>query len=440
MPSFSHFLPLLALSVFSAGALVHCSSAARTVDPPGDAGPDALPDAAADVSPDHTDDAEASVPEAAPPPCSVRTSDADAGVIDPTFQPFTWTLPASDYTASSYPPKVAVAPGGDAYVAVAVGGPEGDAGSVNESLYVVVMHVQASGDADPSFGTGGLVTLPSWTGLYDLIVDHNGDAVVTGVSPTAANTPGGGFTIVALRPDGSTDFTIDGISANYDCAGCIADGADGYLALGPQGMVNIPRNGLYVVTDQLPVVTHLFSTCRMRQDAAALYLHCGDGGGGEVVRYDLHGVLDPSFGSGGAAATPWDPVFDPWIAPDGSLFLTAADEPGPNFLEHFLSNGTVDPAYPTSTSVEPAFPVFYAAPRCDGTELFVESGPAGPVMETMGPSGPPLKGAGAVTARLLPDGGTYWSDSYAIDSHGAVLALYSTGLSGIELVRVLPSN
>ena len=454
MPPFARHLPLVALSALSAVALLHCGSSGSSGGPTPDAGPlsvaaaldggavdasDAAPaadDAASDAPGDDASDG--SPP--APPPCNVRTSGTDAGIVDPTFQPFTWSVPATDDLDITYPPLLAVAPGGDVYVAVDVTGP-GSTG--NGGLDVVVMHIQASGAADPSFGTGGVVTLP-WTTLNDLIVDHNGDVVVTGTTPTSASTPGA-FGLIALRPDGSTDFSVGSVSvaATQPCPGCIADGADGYLTPSYTAMFNVTPSGVVAQTGTLPTVSEPFDVCRMARSATALSLYCGYGGagGGEALRYDLHGVLDPSFATGGVFYTEWDPMLAPWVPPDGSLYL--AGDPilgGVNDLMHLLGNGTQDPAYPSLSTVVTPSVVLYGAPRCDGTELFFEGpGTESFSMETIGPSGLPLASAGTV-AIPEPDGGDEWPIAYGADSHGAILVLSRVGVASIGVARVLPSN
>jgi len=456
MPSVVRHVPFLALSALSAAALLHCGSSDPTGAPTSDAGPrlvatldggpvDASPsppdDAASDAPPsDAATDASDSAPPP-PPPCNVRTSGTDAGLVDPTYQPFTWSAPASDSIDITYPPLLAVAPGGDAYVALELTSVEA---GVSEGVLLDVLHLQASGAIDPSFGTGGVVTLSSWTRLYGLIVDHNGDIVVTGLTPTSA-TVTNAFALLALRPDGSTDFQVDAVDVGgtQPCAGCIADGLDGYLTPSYTAMFNVTSGGAVTQTDTLPTVSEPFDVCRMARSSAALSLYCGYGGagGGEALRYDLHGVLDPSFGTGGAFGAEWDPMLAPWVPSDGSLYL-AGDFVlgGDDTLMHLLANGTIDPAYPSLGTVMTPSAVAYATARCDGTELFFEgAGGAGFTMQTLGPSGPPLASAGTGTLPS-PDGGSAWTVAYGADSHGAILVVSELAATSLQVFRVLPSK
>ncbi len=485
----------IALFTFSAAALLHCSSS-KPGEPPNDAGADATTpeagtgggaDSSVDSSPTEGDDGatdggagsdadatttEGASPDAtsgadadanatsdadagatsdadaadgadATPPCVVRTSGTDGGILDPTFAAFTWVAPTSQSIDFSSPPQLALGPSGDAYVAIAVTAPGAGAS------YVAVMHVQRSGALDTAFGKNGLVTLASWTTLSDILVDHTGDIVVTGTTPASTPTTGA-FGLTALHSDGSVDFTVDPVSiggGTQPCAGCIVDGADGYLTPSYLAMFNVARTGVVSQTDVIPPGGEYFTLCRMARGTSTLSMYCGYGGagGGKAMRYDLHGVLDKSFAQGGAYIANWNWMFAPWAAAAGSLYISAILDAQNTLLLHFLANGSLDPTYLDDAgawqySTNAANPVLMAAPRCDGTELLVEQDPAsGYAMETVGPSGPALANAGTVTVPE-PDGAAGTPVASAVDAQGAILSLYQMELTELQLVRILPSR
>lgn len=195
------------------------------------------------------------------------------------------------------------APGFDEEQAVAVQGDgkavvAGTASGGGITAISVTRHA-ASGALDPTFGDGGIVTVPfgAASRCGDVRIQPDGKIVVAGTMTTTLGNQD--FLVVRLNPDGSPDagFGTGGmvstpIGPGYDVATGLGIQADGKIVVGGYAYIS----GTFIPND----------------DFAA-------------ARYTSTGALDPTFGTGGVAVVSFgtgsDRAMGLLIQGDGAIVL-----------------------------------------------------------------------------------------------------------------------
>jgi uncharacterized delta-60 repeat protein len=259
----------------------------------------------------------------------------------------------------------------------------------------VVLRLLPNGQPDPSFGTGGKVTLSFPGGQSEaraVALQPDGKIVVAGAAEAAGN---GDFLIVRYNADGSPDMSFgggDGIETvslgnGFDDAGAVAIGTDGRIAA--TGTVDLPKggNGLGVVVlepNGTPDASFggggsLVEETEIgegddRGEAVAfiggggvlLADSCGSGRGNGFVLLRLlsNGERDPGFGGGdGIAESPipgdgltvgMGRITDFALLPDGRIIASGygADYDGTPVEYHatfaavrYMPDGELDPSF-----------------------------------------------------------------------------------------------
>lgn len=216
----------------------------------------------------------------------------------------------------------------------------------------------ADGDLDPSFGTGGVVTDPTGSGLAGLALRPDGAIMaaeiesgslellrygapgvldptfgIGGVVTQAA--PGSSLSAFAVLPNGDLLVLAYGSSgtfvlARYDAAGAPIDsfGTDGVATLPDCGFEIHPARMLRQADGKIVIGigstdgTPTFDTCIVRVDASGI-LDASFGTGGSVTLHDWAfggiGLQGTFLVLVGARATSTFPAAVTLLAPDGSL-------------------------------------------------------------------------------------------------------------------------
>jgi uncharacterized delta-60 repeat protein len=216
---------------------------------------------------------------------------AAPGDLDPTFG--TGGVAILPVAVHSYANAVAIQPDGKILLAgyAYTGGSGGD---------MAVVRVDAAGALDPSFGTGGLVTLPAGVQslAYAVALQPDGAIVVGGGSFVAADVFEYDFRVARLLPaDGALDgsFGTGGVVVTPS-AGTIGVSS---LALQPDGSIVAAGDGKRKVQAR-----------SSNRDFV-------------VTRYLGDGSLDPAFGSAGRAVISMGKRYDNarrvLVQPDGAI-------------------------------------------------------------------------------------------------------------------------
>jgi len=234
--------------------------------------------------------------------------------------------------------------------------------------------VAASGDLDPSFGDGGVVTTSIARGSVVLALLQQPDAKLV-----AAGDAGGDFGLARYHLDGSLDtsFGTGGtvrtfLSPDSDAAAAIVQQSDGKLVVAGATRIvteftSTPAIGLarYNGDGSLDatfgsggvVVTNVGAS----SEAAALVLQpdgrlvvAGNSGGKKfaLVRFNDNGTLDTSFGTGGKVTTDFGSINASAnglvLQPDGKLVAAGQSDTsvGGSFaLARYNADGTLDPKF-----------------------------------------------------------------------------------------------
>ena len=191
----------------------------------------------------------------------------------------------------------------------------------------------ADGSLDSSFGTAGTVTTP--IGSHDdfatsLALQPDGKIVAAGVSDDGSTQ---NFALARYNADGSLDTTF---GADGKVTTAIGSGEDhaSALALQPDGKI-----------------------------VAAGWSDLGSNDDFALVRYNANGTLDSGFGGDGKVTTALGPNHDLSFAlarqPDGKLvvggFSESADAPDSFILVRYQVNGSLDSSFGAGGSVRTAF-------------------------------------------------------------------------------------
>jgi uncharacterized delta-60 repeat protein len=251
-----------------------------------------------------------------------------------------------------------------------------------------ILRFGAGGGLDPSWGSGGKVSLDggTWGSARGLALQPDGKVVVVGAVDENTNP---GLVVVRLLPDGELDpsFAFDGgllVRANNYFGGltAVAIAADGsiiaagdmgsgaedvvVLKLTPDGDLDDSFGDGGVAT----TVTNRFEyTTGVTVDTEGVITVLGQTATpqGQTAEYDVFlqrylptGDLDPSFGAdgvvtsdfGGAGASSYDAAGDIVTAPDGAVVISAAraiaDQGDANdgvLVARYQANGALDPTF-----------------------------------------------------------------------------------------------
>src|SRR5882724_4408526 len=203
----------------------------------------------------------------------------------------------------------------------------------------------ATGDLDPTFGAGGIVT----TDFSDSFDAANAVALQSDGKIVAAGT--------TIKDFGSA-FTQDFAVARYNTDGSLDNGfgAGGKVTTDFSGEVDA-ANAIALQSDGKILVAGFAVTGRTMQFPNQDFA---------LARYNSNGSLDASFGTGGKVTTDFSGLFDMPLAiaiqNDGKIVLAGSDE---DFsfharfaLSRYNSNGSLDITFGSGGKITSVYPVF----------------------------------------------------------------------------------
>ncbi len=187
----------------------------------------------------------------------------------------------------------------------------------------------SAGSLDPSFGTGGVVTVPAGFGPGTMLTQSNGTILVEG-GLTNATTGDSEFAVLSYNSNGTlnTSFGTDGLAvASFSGA-----------SAAPSGAFVEPDGGIVVVGEEVVP---------------------GDAEDAAVAEFNANGTLDTSFGSGGEVRTSLsgdvglDTVL---VEPDGDILAGGSLAGAPkaayqNVLIRYTPSGALDTSFGNGGSV-----------------------------------------------------------------------------------------
>lgn len=236
-----------------------------------------------------------------------------------------YTLPF-DFTPGHL--EMAAAPGGKVVVAGAT----------------KVVRYLANGKPDPTFGTGGVISVPRPPGalfvLAGVAVDSQGRVVLAGLSrPLPSNsTPDpvlSKATVMRFNADGSLDQSFGNGGMVVSDFGFGAPAAPG----GPYIGASVGLRDVAIDSGDRPVVTGGYVT-ELEKEGDRVK------SAGFVVRLTESGALDPSFGEGGIRKIETFAGFSQILArPTGWLALGQPSSGPRNVLTGLDENGNLDPSF-----------------------------------------------------------------------------------------------
>lgn len=249
---------------------------------------------------------------------------------------------------------------------------------------IALVRYLANGTLDTAFGAGGKVT--TLIGSInaegrDVVLLADGRILVGGDYWAGADTD---FALVRYNANGTLDttFDTDGIvttanAGKHDEATSVALAPDGKIVLGgyeqagsnyllkvarhtPAGMLDDTFGGDGLLTTEINVAG-IGRDVTVQPDGRIL-LSGTAGGDAVVVRCNLDGTLDPSFGSGGIAGFAHgsfgDDVWSILLQPDGKILAGGLTEDGTAedmLLLRLNSNGTLDTSFALTGKVAASF-------------------------------------------------------------------------------------
>jgi uncharacterized delta-60 repeat protein len=191
----------------------------------------------------------------------------------------------------------------------------------------LMMRVEAAaGDLDPSFGTGGRVTTAFGPGSfieygYDVAVQADGKIIAVGYA-------GGDFGLARYKPDGSRDTTFGNGGKAMINLGTLDTGDTAYtVAIQSDGKILVGGDSI---------------------------------GDGALVRCNIDGSLDTTFGNGGKVLIPVNGnnsiyIYALAVQPDGRILAAGSANftlaSGDFALYRFNANGSLDPSFGASGAV-----------------------------------------------------------------------------------------
>ncbi len=216
---------------------------------------------------------------------------AQAGSLDPTFgnggivtTDFGYQTQSSNLATAN---AVAIQPNGQILVA---GGIPGS----NDFAIPAVARYNTNGSLDTTFGTSGIVSIPSIEGVPLTAIALQSDSKIVAV--------GGNF-VVRYLSTGVLDSTFG--------TGGIASLGDDFIGASPQG-VAIQPNGSILVAD------------------------------GSLLRLLPDGQFDTSFGNAGTARTAGYPATGLALLPSGEILVVSSALGTSGYISQYQSNGSLD--------------------------------------------------------------------------------------------------
>jgi uncharacterized delta-60 repeat protein len=191
----------------------------------------------------------------------------------------------------------------------------------NSSIGASVARLDPAGELDPGFGTDGRVAIPQlWQpwGARDVALRSNGKIIVVGES-------GASFQVLQLLPNGDVDTTF---------------GAGGLASSGPVGSAYIAARHVVVQPNGKIIVVGA---------SEIVYAHSSDF---TLVRFNLNGSLDTTFGSAGIVHTDFgghEEATSAVVQSDGKIVVAGGR---PAYLARYLANGSLDPTFGFGGKVE----------------------------------------------------------------------------------------
>ena len=314
--------------------------------------------------------------EAAVPAELVGTFSAASGSLDTTFDldgRVTTRIPGSgDYAHAQ---AVAIQPDGKIVAA-------GWSAQLTGAAQMTLVRFNPDGSLDPTFGGDGIVTTPvagTHARAFAVAIQPDGKIVAVGdIGPPMG--------VVRYNPDGSLDTTFDGdgirtiVIYNNDLAYAVAIQADGKIIVGGYGEAPFSPKNLTASWKKLLPEGHTtdFALARLNSDGSldrtfgnegkvvtniilgevmfSLALQPDgkivaaggtvsyEGGGGALVRYNLNGSLDTSFGDNGIVVTDGSSSYNGVAVEPGGGIVVAGGGKGMS-AARFKSNGTFDPSF-----------------------------------------------------------------------------------------------
>jgi uncharacterized delta-60 repeat protein len=314
--------------------------------------------------------------EAAVPAELVGTFSAASGSLDTTFDldgRVTTRIPGSgDYAHAQ---AVAIQPDGKIVAA-------GWSAQLTGAAQMTLVRFNPDGSLDPTFGGDGIVTTPvagTHARAFAVAIQPDGKIVAVGdIGPPMG--------VVRYNPDGSLDTTFDGdgirtiVIYNNDLAYAVAIQADGKIIVGGYGEAPFSPKNLTASWKKLLPEGHTtdFALARVNSDGSldrtfgnegkvvtniilgevmfSLALQPDgkivaaggtvsyEGGGGALVRYNLNGSLDTSFGDNGIVVTDGSSSYNGVAVEPGGGIVVAGGGKGMS-AARFKSNGTFDPSF-----------------------------------------------------------------------------------------------
>ncbi len=183
----------------------------------------------------------------------------------------------------------------------------------------------SAGSLDPSFGTGGVVTVPAGFGVGTMLTQSNGTILVMG-SLTNTVTDDAEFAVLSYNANGTLNTSF---------------GTGGEAVASFPG-ASAEASAIFVQSDGNIVVAGSEVTPGEAEDAA-------------VAEFNANGTLDTSFGNGGEVTTSADPAGDVGLSavlvePDGDILVGGGIAGAPKAahltaLIRYNANGTLDTSF-----------------------------------------------------------------------------------------------
>ncbi|HMH54581.1 MAG TPA: hypothetical protein VK548_30375 [Candidatus Acidoferrum sp.] len=296
---------------------------------------------------------------------------AAPGDLDPTFG--TGGTVVTDLGGADYPAAVALQPDGKIVIAgTRLVGPRG-----TSRFGIVLFRYRSDGTLDATFGTGGFVVTELGDGtiawVTGVALQSDGKILVTGGAGLISGAFQG-FVVARYHSDGTLDATfgsgglvVTGFGqGHFASAAALALQADGRIVVAgtayfsPFNQVALARYTANGVLDPTFGVggtavlnfdgTQYTRAMALQPDGKIVLTAWTPPFGRQgflVLRYTADGILDPSFGQGGAAVTDFGGDADPLalgVMADGRI-VVAGGARGDLALARYVPDGRPDPSF-----------------------------------------------------------------------------------------------
>jgi uncharacterized delta-60 repeat protein len=228
---------------------------------------------------------------------------------------------------------------------------------------IEVVRYNADGSLDPTFGTGGIATLPAVGSVAasQMVIQPDGKLVIAGSNNSFQGE------LIRLTPGGALDTTFNGKGYLVSNFGghtdytAVAVTGDGHIVVGGElspggsyivmlarytssGTVDSTFNGTgYVITQVGATYSDTWGIAL--QPDGKIVVSATAGSGMALLRYTPGGTLDPTFGTGGIVTMYGLEPFAPAIQSDGKIVLGGLYNDYHGFVERFNANGSFDASF-----------------------------------------------------------------------------------------------